>query len=199
MGTNFYLTCEPMGTIGGDFDETDHDSPQCHIGRRSAAGRYCWDCGISLVTRHTSEVHSARERVVLDECPNCCKGAKGTESIPASGAVELGFAKSADNPRSGVGSCASFTWTMLRHKVRLQALADAGDERKVVADEYGREFTAAEFLGEELNGVAPARPNGLEKSNRSDTLTKPTPASPSVAMIALQSRTERESRSRRQT
>jgi len=66
--------------------------------------------------------------------------------------VELGFAKSRDLGTTGVQQCCSFTWTMLRHKWRLLALRCS--DAKVLKDEYGREFTAMEFLDEELRGVA---------------------------------------------
>lgn len=46
MGTNFYL----KGHRGDD-------DPKYHIGKRSAAGLYCWDCRITLCKGGESAIH----------------------------------------------------------------------------------------------------------------------------------------------
>lgn len=53
MGTNFYIA--KTYNKDGDFD--DRGDPKTHIGKRSAAGLYCWDCGISLHRKGPEFVH----------------------------------------------------------------------------------------------------------------------------------------------
>ena len=57
MGTNFYFMSED--------DEIDR-----HIGKRSAAGYFCWDCGLSLCAAGHDAVHNGKT-VFLDKCPVC--------------------------------------------------------------------------------------------------------------------------------
>ena len=143
MGTCFFWIKKP---ISHSMDI------QVHIGKRSAAGRYCWDCG-SVFHTHTMEIHSGRDSGDLGSCPGCGKPAKINSFAKSSAGVELGFVKSKEVPKKGIGSCCSFTWTLMKHKRRLQELADKGDTKKVVVNEYGDKFTASEFLEEELNLV----------------------------------------------
>lgn len=156
MGTNFYWIARDGETC------EQSDEPRCHIGKRSAAGQYCWDCGVTLCQDGTEGVHHTHSKGTTysfmskhtgwyDECPAC--GAKFEDAGWKNAAgVELGFSKSADVPRRGVSSCSSFTWTKMAHKHELQTLLD--DARPVVVDEYGQEYTARQFLTEELASVA---------------------------------------------
>jgi hypothetical protein len=114
VGTNFYLN-------GPDPDE---DSPKVHIGKRSYAGAYCWDCGISFAVNGTQQVHFANSAHDYTRCPEC--GGEG-------------------------GGASSFTWTKMAHLRDLQDLR--GYNAPVVVDEYGTTYTADEFLDEELSGV----------------------------------------------
>lgn len=80
-----------------------------HIGKRSAAGLYCWDCGVSLY-REDGEYFAI--------CPSC--GAKPTkESLNNSAAGrELGFNKSPFKKKTGVQSCSSFSWAIEKRKLK---------------------------------------------------------------------------------
>ena len=153
MGTNYYWMngfIEDPRQFGQFIDEAEiemRDDPRVHIGKRSAAGRWCWDCGVSLAREGTREVHY--RSTWHDACPAC--GKTWDESIPitrGTGGMELGFVKAADVPKVGVSSCSSFTWTMMEHKRRATAYSRAQDfeDKKVIRNEYGAEFTAAEFL-----------------------------------------------------
>ena len=142
MGTNFYWK---------DVETEDRDDVRHHIGKRSAAGLYCWDCGTTLHEGGTTQVHSGKGRW-HEECPIC--GGKREAGTKGTAHVELGFAEPTDVPRTGVSSASSFTWTMMRHKRELEALAGTGGDWKCVVDEYGDEFTAQEFLKSELACVA---------------------------------------------
>jgi hypothetical protein len=127
MGTNFY-------TLSGK-----------HIGKRSAAGLYDWDCGISLriggeklVHHSTADIFDieAHKREWYDACPKC--GQKPVvESLENSTlGRELGFNKGPFGKKSGVSSCSSFTWAVLKSDLR---------KVKKVKDEYGRKMTIEEF------------------------------------------------------
>lgn len=130
MGTNFYLANQPK-----DADSMD---PAYHIGKRSAAGWYCWDCGTTLVVGGEAFVHTGAP--MAEACPKCGKK-PAKESLSASSAGrELGFNKSAPKRKAGVRSCSSFTWAQ-NENVWKQS------RRKYpVVDEYGRKYTRRQFL-----------------------------------------------------
>lgn len=145
MGTNFYWIYNP--------NNLDKDHPKIHIGKRSAAGLYCYDCGIYLTAESTQYAHmqeSFKKEIQCittksfdGVCPNCGKS-RQKDSF-SSAFKELGF----DQPKTeltGVQGCSSFTWTMMLHKSRITELLTSDD--KVIIDEYGKEFSAVEFLNE---------------------------------------------------
>jgi hypothetical protein len=134
MGTNFYW-------LGHQHEY----GIQHHIGKRSAAGLYCFDCGTTLCHNGIQGIHTGLGDW-LATCPSCGKARKDesiTESAPG---VELGCAKRNGKP-SGLRSASSFTWTLLKHKREIEALRDYSS-KPVIVDEYGREYTAREFLDE---------------------------------------------------
>jgi hypothetical protein len=142
MGTNFY-------TLSG-----------IHAGKRSAAGPYCWDCGITLCKDGNDGIHkSCNHPNILcnckwyDACPNCgkktisrlsrydiLKGKKvKLEDLNNSSAGrELGFNTSKPKKKKGVASCSSFSWSMDPEKFNKSKI-------KFIKDEYGRKFTRKEF------------------------------------------------------
>jgi len=127
MGTNFYI-------VG----HTDDEGPDHHIGKRSAAGPYCWDCSISLID---GKLHSSESKARQD-CPRCGKE-RNTEGLEESSAGrELGFNKSTPQKKTGVASCSSFGWCM--SPVAFEE-AVKNKKGKTVEDEYGRKFTTKQF------------------------------------------------------
>lgn len=145
MGTNFYWA---------NKQNLDIDDIHIHIGKRSAAGPYCYNCG-SIFHEHSSELHHGGRGFFksLDACPGCGKSKEKREPSTSTALVELGFNKSKHVNKKGISSCSSFTWTLMKHKWKLQKLAEKNDPKKVVRDEYGRTYTAKEFLEEELSSV----------------------------------------------
>ena len=120
MGTNFY------------FGKRE----QIHIGERSAAGWYCWDCGMTLCKGGEDGVHYS-EYEWHSACPKC--GAEPSEDWENSAAGrELGFNKSAYAPKQGVKSCSSFAWAIDPDEFKAS-------KRRAIYDEYGRKFTRAAF------------------------------------------------------
>lgn len=98
-----------------------------HIGKTSAAGYYCYDCGTTLNSGGTQYVHRGKRgdkddmfNIWLDACPGCGEEKKTT--------------------------CSSFTWTLLKHKNEITNLAKTHPLKKIIVDEYGKEMTADEFL-----------------------------------------------------
>lgn len=117
MGTNFY------------------DARGRHLGKRSAAGAYCWDCGISLCMPGAEFVHEGREFHAC--CPECGKE-RQVETIETGAAGrELGFNKTKPKKKKGVASCSSFTWAS-----RPEAIINT----KYIKDEYGRRYSLRQFL-----------------------------------------------------
>ena len=115
MGTNFF-------TMSGK-----------HIGKRSAAGKYCWDCRKTLCKGGEEKIHYDYEW--YNDCPVCGKPYVKKENT--AGMVELGFSKEIEN--KGVGTCCSFNWAVAPERV-------VGNKRlKKVKNEYGEVFTREEF------------------------------------------------------
>jgi len=128
MGTNFYLK-----------DAALEDN---HIGKRSAAGRYCWDCGRTLCKQGNQGIHYS-ESEWYNACPVCGKKPVNESLDESSAGIELGFNKNGLK-KTGVSSCCSFTWAndmdqnLFLNTINLHS--------KIVRDEYGRSYTAKEFL-----------------------------------------------------
>ena len=116
MGTNYYL-------LNGN-----------HIGKESAAGLYCWDCGITLCKKGEAFVHHS-DKAWHDKCPECGKSHDKDSSNAAM--RQLGFVdRSEPTKKKGVTSISSFGWAMEPNKLK---------SIRKVKDEYGREMSIKEF------------------------------------------------------
>lgn len=151
MGTNFYL----RGGHRYDFtrglyvrytpgaSKPERMDPTIHIGKRSAAGPYCWDCDVTLCRAGTRGVHH-HDSEWNDACPRCRKRYQPKDTIKeGAGAVELGFAKPETERPTGVRSCSSFGWAQPPDSFRV--FADEHADERVVVNEYGDVMTAREF------------------------------------------------------
>jgi hypothetical protein len=134
MGTNFYWS---------DDEIVKTNNLVAHIGKRSAAGPYCYDCGTTLCNYGTDFVH-ASEGSFLPACPFC--GTPFERGKASAVAVELGFNQFADVPRTGVATASSFRWRMMRHLAVIRDIAATHPDRVCVVDEYDRTYTASAFL-----------------------------------------------------
>jgi len=122
MGTNFYWKRLPR-----EFEKYGLHVEQCvgdckilwHIGKRSAAGLYCHECGTTLNKHGTDHVHNCKYSEWYEVCPIC-----GKEGTPI----------------------CSFRWTFLKHKWLIEHLAMADCRRKMIVDENDKEYTPQEFL-----------------------------------------------------
>ena len=122
MGTNFY-------TLTGE-----------HIGKRSAAGMYCFDCGISLCIAGWKRVHySSGPQEWYSKCPKCGKEPEKEDLGISAAGLELGFNKNTTQKKTGVQSCSSFTWAISTSK--LEKLPDP-----IIKDEYDRHYTKELFF-----------------------------------------------------
>ena len=139
MGTNFYL------------------SNGKHIGKRSAAGMYCWDCKRTLCELGEKEIHTGRCKKPnhglycncgwYKECPICGKKPVQENLNDSSSGRELGFNKNPPKKKTGVSSCSSFTWaTWPTEIIKYCAKHKWSFERKLIRNEYGDKFTHKEFL-----------------------------------------------------
>ena len=139
MGTNFYWLDQSSGDHFRDMD------PSIHIGRRSAAGAYCWTCGVTLCCGDTQAIHTGKS-AWFDSCPQC--GAvwePKREGLDGSAVgVELGFAEARTRKPMGVRSCMSFSWAQTPERVR--AICQESPDKILVIDEYGGEYTGQGFL-----------------------------------------------------
>jgi hypothetical protein len=130
MGTNFYFADHPA--------EDWHMDAEFHIGKRSAAGFYCWDCGETLCKGGVKFVHSG----VIgwhDNCPKCGNTREQETLDNSSAGRELGFNTGKPKKKKGVRSCSSFTWVVHRKQV------EDSWKRRGIVDEYGKKYTIKEF------------------------------------------------------
>lgn len=164
MGTNFYWNENEEGQlpaglgIASDYSE---ESPRIHIGKRSAAGLYCWDCGEPLCeevsyggefyqrSRWSEEAVHGRNHTPLDACPACSgtyqPPAKGDLSTPGNPAgIELGFAQPLTQRPQGVLGASSFSWA--QEPARVLHVCRRWPDAPLVRDGYDDQYTGAEFL-----------------------------------------------------
>jgi len=136
MGTNFYF--------GKDSN--------IHIGKRSAAGPYCWDCGVSLASKAyntyngedlygVDAIHYTATEDWLSTCPICGKEPTLEDLDSSSAGRELGFNRGKPKDKVGVKSCASFSWAISPKKFRELFM----ESTELIIDEYGNEYTRDSF------------------------------------------------------
>jgi hypothetical protein len=145
MGTNFFWIVDGRLSLPtGDEVPIDRDDPSIHLGKRSAAGRYCWDDNVTLAVGGLGAVHSGRG--MLDACPVCGKPfvVRGAPFRKGPAAVELGFAEPETVRPTGVGAAASFSWA--QDPIKAKAVLERNRDTEVVEDEYGRRYTGGAFL-----------------------------------------------------
>jgi len=131
MGTNFY------------WINRQTDKPKDHIGKRSAAGLYCWDCQTTLCQYGSSQIHSGNSPW-YNSCPICGKTKENETLENNTTGRELGFNKNTPQKKTGVKTCCSFTWTYMKHLEEINKYL--GSAEKIIMDEYGTEFTAGDFI-----------------------------------------------------
>lgn len=148
MGTNFYWALVGGGAIqlatGDHITVTvDSDDPRIHIGKRSAAGLYCYDCDVTLCPGGKARIHMSDEEWPK-ACPKCgaTQADEGLRAGPV--AVELGFAAPREERPTGVRGTSSFSWAQSPEAVRRTCEAHMDDE--VIVDEYERRMTGRAFL-----------------------------------------------------
>ncbi len=138
MGTNFYVR---------GWKSHDHMEPKFHIGKRSAAGSYCWDCGVTLCKDGPKRVHNDKCPHEFDtfcrcrwnkSCPKCGKKPVKEDLARSSAGRELGFNKIPPGKKTGVKSCCSFNWCMDPKKFLKKQI--------IIWDEYGNNYSRDEFL-----------------------------------------------------
>lgn len=175
MGTNFYihvpniqrpsqemtLPTDRLVTVvySPTLRTADGESIDLHIGKRSAAGFYCWDCRLTLCLGGEQAVHYGGHiglgkgltfTVPRDEwaekCPKCGQGPPTKTDLSDQGhpaGLELGFAKAATDRPTGVRGCSSFRWAMDPEVVHEMCIKHPDVE--VVRDEYNHLYTGRDF------------------------------------------------------
>lgn len=141
MGTNFFVRDKKRVTqrlLRKLYEEGPH------IGKRSAAGWYCWDCKLTLCKNGNEGVHFGASKW-LDNCPKCKQPRPEIASL-LTGAVsrELGFDKSDFSFKNGVAECSSFRWNLDPNGEEWFKVLEKGG--KPIVDEYGTLYSTEEFL-----------------------------------------------------
>lgn len=112
---------------------------QNHIGKRSAAGLYCWDCQMTLCIGGITAVHKSGKDW-YEACPKCRQKPKERNRAVM---MELGFAKPALGAIQGVSSCSSFSWAL--DDASFHEWAARNGDHECIRDEYGGLFTPMQF------------------------------------------------------
>lgn len=128
MGTNYYF----LKAISR-HEEHPKFKERIHIGKRSAAGSYCWDCDATLCPGGMNHVHSARYKNWFDACPICGLEPVEETLTESTAGRELGFNDSKPGRKKGVASCSSFTWALSKEDF------ERNSHLKII-DEYDREI-----------------------------------------------------------
>lgn len=132
MGTNYYINSKKYDDISG------------HIGKRSAAGFYCWDCAVTLCAEGPGHVHTSNSHW-LEFCPKCGAGKPKEEDLSISSAGrELGFNKTKPKKKKGIASCSSFAWGIYPHE--LDQIFKKLKLKYPVINEYDEKLTEGDFL-----------------------------------------------------
>jgi len=156
MGTNFYWLTRPKslkikkiatGEIIYPCININEPEYGLHLGKRSAAGYYCWDCKLTLCAGGEINVHKSLENWYT-ECPKCGKSKDKIKGFKNTASVEFGFCKPNDLKRIGVHTCCSFTWA--ENPDEIKNFCKKNLDKNIVVNEYGEEFTGKQFLEEEL-------------------------------------------------
>lgn len=120
MGTNYY-----KGNI--------------HLGKRSAAGLYCFDCDITLRKGGRDLVHQGgweQKDLWYADCPVCGGKPVKEDMNTSSVGKELGFNKKSQIQK-GIRTCTSFRWAI--EPAMLKKI------RGSIDNEYGDKFTDKQF------------------------------------------------------
>ena len=136
MDTNFYWKVRGKGSAANEYDN--------HIGKRSAAGNYCWTCGRTLCRQGEKAIHQGHSDW-YPVCPNCDAKPDDEGNIVRAVGVELGFSKPREDRPTGVHSCSSFTWAQDPEEVFME-LGRRNSHKAAVIDEYGKTYTSTEFI-----------------------------------------------------
>lgn len=134
MSTNFYFR-----------DRGRHyTTSKLFIGKRAAAGLYCWRCCITLCKDGPEQVHfSSNWHKACPKCGDIYQRGAIHDDGDAVG-IELGFAKPRFSlPVNGVMGCSSFLWHIPKDNVEEKIRS--GHE-PIVRDEYGRDMDGDSFL-----------------------------------------------------
>lgn len=123
MGTNYYIKGYDKTTIINNktYDFYDRCSPIWHIGKRSAAGHYCFDCDMTLKIGGKENLHYNDK--FYEECPQCKKSIK-----------ETGYASSFNR---------AITEDDLYKRIKEEGFSV---EDNCIVDEYGKEYTYMTFI-----------------------------------------------------
>lgn len=135
-----------LGVPEGVLENMANPSPPTlsdlsHIGKRSAAGLYCYSCNAWF---HDPAACDERPKDQRTSCKYC--GAEHKSGMNRATSVELGFAKPESlRPESGVEGTCTFSWANWPDEV-YHIARQAPAEMQLVVDEYGRTMTGQQFL-----------------------------------------------------
>lgn len=112
-----------------------------HIGKRSAAGLYCYSCNAWF---HDPAGCDERPKEQRTSCKYC--GAEHKPGMNRATSVELGFSKPETlRPESGVEGTCVFSWANWPDEV-YNIARQAPAEMPLIVNEYGKTMTGKEFI-----------------------------------------------------
>lgn len=146
MGMNIYtIRKEPLKEYD-DFNKKHIlNYEDKHIGKRYAAGIWCWDCKVPMFDPHDTSIKGTN----YEYCRSCGKKRPDYKDMPYNGAMrELGFDKKKPKEHSGIDGASGFIWCIDDHyglgTSKEEILYSLKDIKEVI-DEYGRRMSIKEF------------------------------------------------------
>lgn len=146
---NIYTLRKKLLKEKGWDDKPIYNWRDKHIGKRSAAGIWCWDCKVPMYDESV-QVPLAGITIPkqLDACPNCGKKYVEKKSKFNPAMRELGFDKSKPKKRVGINGASSFTWCIDEYYglgKTVKEIKEKLSKIKYVITEYDEKWTIKEF------------------------------------------------------
>ena len=126
MGTNFYIK-EVFDKPLKVPRSIDVEDPSIHIGKRAWAGRYCWECMVTLCKEGDQMVHLETSHWYA-KCPQC--GKRDPEMKGKQGSI----------------CCRSFSWAQEPEEFRRKIAKYIYSKKWIVIDERNKKYTFKQFI-----------------------------------------------------
>lgn len=121
------------------YDDMD---PEIHLGKRSGAGRFCWDCMVTLNMGGNSAIHMGKSDW-HPACPKCNKTEKDKYPTRFDKVADVEKETIPEDRPTGIASSCSFSWA--QNPEGVLAILEQRPNDLLVIDEYEETYTGVTF------------------------------------------------------